>query len=162
MIKMENTSDFYTVKGYQTKNDSRITAAAEDYLEMIYRHSQVNGFVRINFLAASLNVNPSSASKMVMHLKQQNLVEFEKYGLISLTNKGVELGEYLLYRHNVLHRFLCKLNGTENELKQAELIEHYLNRQTVYNIDKLIQKMDEYEKIRLIDNGLDDTMHTIT
>lgn len=83
---MSVSGDFKAVKGYQ----SGVTAAAEDYLEMIYRNSEISGHMRINFLAAKLNVPPAAAARMVQHLKELGLVEFEKYGLITMTAKGRE------------------------------------------------------------------------
>jgi Mn-dependent DtxR family transcriptional regulator len=89
--------------------------------------------------------NPSSASKMVLSTSRSvmGLVNFEKYGLISLTPNGKELGEYLLFRHNIVHKFLCLINSSTNELKQTELIEHLLDKRTVKNIEALINELEE-------------------
>lgn len=51
------------------------------------------------------------------------------------------MGNYLLYRHDVIHRFLCLLNHSEDELEQAEKIEHFLTCETVKNLDLLSQKI---------------------
>lgn len=133
---VEIKSNFYTLKGYQRHQPSPITAAMEDYLEMICRLMATQPLVRVNYLAEKLNVKPSSASKMVNHLKEQGLVTFEKYGYIKLTEKGKQIGDYLLYRHDVLNEFLCLINGTDSELEQVEKIEHFLNETTVRNIEK--------------------------
>lgn len=86
---LDNTGrEFYTLKGYQLQNGGDITESMEDYLEMICRHIQENGYIRINFLAEQLHVRPSSASKMVGKLREMDLVTFEKYGLIVPTGKG--------------------------------------------------------------------------
>lgn len=138
---MEEEWDFYTQKGYQLRSNQAVTEAMEDYLEMICRQTQAEGYARINFLAHRLNVRPSSASKMVYQLRGLGLVAFEKYGLIQLTEAGRELGDYLLYRHDLLHRFFCWVNGTENELEQVEQVEHYINEETLRNLAAL---MDRY------------------
>jgi len=135
-----NNSDFYTLKGYQLNENSQITSSMEDYLEMICRILKNQAIVRINELADRLHVKPSSASKMVGNLKFWNLVDFERYGYIKLTAKGSAIGDYLLYRHDVLNKFLCIINGTENETEQVEKIEHFLNEKTIRNIDKFINK----------------------
>lgn len=129
--------DFYTQKGYQLKNHSGVTGAMEDYLEMICRQARAEGFVRINFLAGRLNVRPSSASKMVYNLRALGLVEFEKYGLIRPSEAGQALGNYLLYRHDVLHRFFCLVNGSADELEQVEQIEHFVREDTVRNLERV-------------------------
>jgi len=113
----------------------------EDYLEMIYRIHQSGEAVRIGILAESLNVKPSSASKMVGNLKKQGLVSSEKYGYIKLTEAGIGLGKYLVFRHDTLHRFLCYINQSQNELEQVEKIEHFINAETVANIKKLLDSL---------------------
>ena len=138
---MDKNSDFYTLKGYQLIENARITSSMEDYLEMICRMLQTREFVRINELAEMLHVKPSSASKMVNHLKLSDLVTFEKYGYIKPTVKGYSAGEYLLYRHDVLHELLCFINGSENELEQVEKIEHFLNKKTIDNMKAMMTKI---------------------
>lgn len=139
---MEN-DEFHTQKGYYLKENRDITLAMEDYLEMIYRLCQDEGFVRISNIAKQLNVTTSSASKMMTNLKNSELIHYEKYGIITLTQKGIALGEYLLYRHDLLNRFFCMINGSDNELEQVEQIEHYINRETVENIEKLMSKLSD-------------------
>ena len=134
-------ADFYTQKGYQMRKQQQMTGAMEDYLEMICRQARAEGYVRINFLAGRLNVRPSSASKMVYQLREQGLVTFEKYGLIQPTQRGWEIGRYLLYRHDVLHRFFCLVNGSTDELEQVEQVEHYINETTLRNLEALMERM---------------------
>ena len=143
---MESSADFFTQKGYQIRNPSEITGAMEDYLEMICRQAQGEGYARINFLAHGLNVRPSSASKMVYHLRDQGLVEFEKYGLIRPTERGWELGRFLLHRHELLHRFFCALNGTSDQLELTEQIEHYIDKDTLRNLERLLPLLEQENK----------------
>ena len=83
-------------------------------------------------------IKPSSASKMVKILKEMELVDFERYGFVKPSQKGWSLGRYLLYRHDILHRFFCMINHTSNELEQTELVEHYINESTVRNIERFL------------------------
>ncbi len=139
---MVNDSDFYTFKGYQLNNNEKITSSMEDYLEMICRMLNRQDIVRINELADRLHVKPSSASKMVSNLKFLGLVDFEKYGYIKPTEKGSAIGRYLLYRHNVLNKFLCLINDSSDETEQVEKIEHFLNEKTIRNIDRYLKSFN--------------------
>ena len=139
-MPMDEEPDFYTQKGYQMRSDKPVTSAMEDYLEMICRQARMEGYARINFLAHRLNVRPSSASKMVYQLRELGLVSFEKYGLIRPTSAGTELGAYLLYRHDLLHRFFCWVNGTTVELEQVEQVEHYIRKETLHNLEQLMER----------------------
>lgn len=133
--------EFYTMKGYERNREEPLTSAMEDYLEMICRMLSETCVVRISILAERLHVKPSSASKMVNNLKEAGYIVFEKYGYITVTEKGNMQGEYLLYRHRVLHEFLCALNHSRDELEQVEKIEHFINRQTIENLEKITAKV---------------------
>ena len=133
---MENGSGFYTLKGYSLNENEKLTSSMEDYLEMICRILQKNEVVRIRELAENLHVKPSSAN-----LKEAGYIEFKKYGYIAITQKGLETGNYLLHRHRVLHDFLCLLNHTKDELEQVEKIEHFINKITIDNLERLTEWM---------------------
>lgn len=144
--KNTEAGGFYTPKGYHLREGRAVTEAMEDYLEMICRHTESADHIRIHVLAASLNVNPSSASKMAANLQKLGLVEREPYGVLRPTEQGRELGAYLLRRHDVLQKFFCALNGTESELRLVEQIEHYLDRDTVRNLEALTPRLAELRK----------------
>ena len=148
---MSEKKEFYTLKGYQLQEPTSLTYAMEDYLEMIYRisagaspHIQGQHIVRIQTLAAHLNVRPSSASKMVRNLSDGGYVDFPRYGSIILTQKGLATGAYLLHRHEVLHHFFCLLNHSEHELEQVEKIEHFINDTTLKNLELLTCKLEQF------------------
>lgn len=134
-------SEFYTLKGYKLKNNNNITESMEDYIEMIYRKTLNNEKISIKDLSNYLNVKPSSASKMASKLKNLNLINFEKYGQITLKEDGKNIGKYLLYRHNVLNRFFKVLNKNKYRLEQVEKIEHFIDYDTIVNIEKIISKI---------------------
>lgn len=137
---MTQTDNFYTLKGYSLMEHAEITASMEDYLEMICRLHYDGQPVRIKELAKCLHVKPSSASKMTGNLREQGLVRFEKYGTVSLTGDGLRLGEYLLFRHEVLCQFFRYINQNADGLEQVEKVEHFIEPETVYNIKKWLDK----------------------
>lgn len=133
---------FYTLKGYTLLEHGLLTAAMEDYLEMICRMGQESQeVVRVSALAAALHVQPSSASKMAGNLRAQGLVHFPRYGCISLTETGRLMGEYLLRRHELVHRLLCEINGSGGELEECEKIEHFLSPRTVGNLEGFLNRL---------------------
>lgn len=131
--------DFHTVRGYENINSERnlLTPSMEDYLEMIYRCSLEDKFVRLNKIAQMLNVRDSSASKMMKKLGELSLINYEKYGIIQLTNKGLDIGKYLLERHTIIEKFLINLGSNNEILTETELIEHVISNETVQKISML-------------------------
>lgn len=128
---MDN-NDFHTFGEYMKKEDNSLTASMEDYLEMIYRLSMNTGFTRINELSEALNVQPSSATKMVQRLGEMKLLKYEKYGVIMFEEIGTKMGELLLKRHNTVEAFL-RLFGIPEKiiLTETEKIEHTINYETI-------------------------------
>lgn len=136
---MTNIDEFYTLKGYKLRENECVTYAMEDYLEMIYRFKNIT----VKTLSEKLNVRPSSVSKMIIKLKELNLINYEKYGKIILTNKGEKLGEYLLYRHKTLQEFLKYINKDDYKLEQVEKIEHFVDKITIKNIREFIKNIEK-------------------
>lgn len=136
-------NDFYTFNEYMKKEDSKLTASMEDYLEMIYRLSLNKGYLRINELSRALNVQPPSATKMVQKLAESKFVKYEKYGIIILEENGKKVGEALLNRHHIIEEFLRILDIPECEiLIETEKIEHTISEETA----KCFQDFVEFVK----------------
>ena len=138
---MAEDREFYTFRGYLMMQDQQqMTPSMEDYLEMIYRSHLQEGYARTSQLATQLNVQASSVTKTVQKLTKLGLLNYEKYGLIRLTEKGKKLGSFLLKRHILIENFL-KLIGVEEPylLRDTEMIEHHLSLNAFHKI-KLLYK----------------------
>lgn len=140
--------EFYTARGYEiTAREGSLTPSMEDYLEMIYRLSQENGYTRVNDLAESLNVQPPSVTKMIQKLSDRAFLQYEKYGMIHLTDEGKQAGRYFLDRHNTLREFLQLIQATDDLQKDVETIEHYITFNTFKVISALVSFFHEYQDI---------------
>ncbi len=147
---MEESSKFHTVRGYQLleKENKYLTSAMEDYLEMIYRNSLVEGYMRINTLSELLNVAAPSATKMVQKLNRLGFLNYKKYGIIFLTESGIEAGRFLLDRHELIEKFLLNLGVSEDLLLETELIEHNISDTTLQKIVLYNKFMEDNPVIR--------------
>lgn len=137
---------FHTLKGYTLLEHGVITSSMEDYLEMIFRMAGDPPVVRISALAAALHVTPPSASKMAGNLRAQDLIEFPRYGYITLTETGKRLGAYLVHRHELLSRLLAEINGGESDLAEVEKLEHFFSPRTVQNLEAFLARLGENGK----------------
>lgn len=134
---------FYTFNNYLKASMGIITASMEDYIEMIYRLSNESGFTRVGDLSKALNVKPASITKMIKKLDELSLVNYEKYGYIKLTSDGSSYGEYLLYRHNTVEKFLKIIGVNKNILEETEKIEHVLSKETFERIEYFIEIIED-------------------
>ena len=127
-------NDFYTLTTY-IHNKNLITYPMEDYLEMIYRKKEET--ITITSLSRYLNIKKSSCSKMISKLKNLDLINVYN-NHISLTEKGLNIGTYLYRRHLILEAFLKKLNGKNFKLEQVEKLEHFIDEETLKNLQQLM------------------------
>lgn len=139
-------NEFHTMWGYEKQilDEKSITSSMEDYLEMLYR-CKMDGFdyMRLNKLAELLHVRSSSASKMMQKLGKLELIDYEKYSIIRLTELGEKVGRFLLNRHNTIEKFLRVLTGGNYVLLETELIEHVLSASTLEDISIMNSFIDK-------------------
>ncbi|KAB3539095.1 DtxR family transcriptional regulator [Alkaliphilus pronyensis] len=131
-----------------SSENKKLTSSMEDYLEMIYRTCIKEGYIRVNQLARKLNVRPSSATKIVQKLSELQLIIYQRYGIIQLTQEGKTIGEFLLKRHDIIQRFLKILGIEETLLKETELIEHDVSSRTLQAIDLFNSFIDQNPDIK--------------
>ena len=105
---------------------------------MIYRLSAE--VIRVNTLAMHLHVTPSAVSRMAKQLKRHGLVEFERYGYITLSDEGKKTGAFLLWRHETVTDLLTLINKDCPKLSEIEQIEHYLSPSTVRDIEDFLNR----------------------
>ncbi|MFD2618328.1 transcriptional regulator MntR [Terrilactibacillus laevilacticus] len=125
------------------------TPSMEDYIERIYLLIQDKGYARVSDIAEALEVHPSSVTKMVQKLDKDQYLIYEKYRGFILTPKGKVLGERLVYRHELLEKFLRVIGVSEEKIYvDVEGIEHHLSWNAIDRIGDLVQYFDE-DKNRL-------------
>lgn len=113
----------------------------ENYLKALLKISidNQNEEVGTNELATYLVVKPATANDMLKKLKEKELVDYEKYGKISLTKKGRKNATEVIRKHRLWETFLYKkLEFTWVEVHEvAEQLEHIQS-------EKLVDKLDEF------------------
>ncbi len=106
-----------------------LTAAHEDYLKAVYLLAAQGIEVTNSALANHLDISPASATNMIKRLAELNLVDYEPYQSISLTEAGERVALEVLRHHRLLELYL------HQELKlpwdlvhaEAERLEHVLS-----------------------------------
>ena len=117
------------------------TSTAEDYLERIYALIQEKGYARVSDIAEALQVSPSTVTRMVQKLDEQNLLQYERYRGLSLTQEGERVGRSIHRRHKALENFLHLL-GVDDQAtieKDIEGIEHHLSSNTLERLILLVE-----------------------
>lgn len=129
--------EYFTLTGYHQKQHNQISYAMEDYIEMIYRLTNNGEKLKLKDLAHHLHVSNPSASIMIKRLRALEIINSKE---LFLTEKGRNIGEYLLYRHNILICFFKWLNKKQYSLEQVEKVEHFMDPHTIDNIFTFLKK----------------------
>ena len=97
---MENTYSPRTADGRE------MSAALENYLEIIFRLEMREGAARAGAIADGAGVSRSTVTSTLKTLKAMGLVEYSPYSLVHLTKQGLAIGRDVAHRHFVFQEFL--------------------------------------------------------
>jgi len=119
-----------------------LSQTEENYLKSLFKISQMYGNEEVgtNELALSLSVKPATANVMLKKLKEKELVEYEKYGKITLTESGKQCAKDIVRKHRLWETFLYeKLAFDWDEVHEvAEQLEHIHSPKLIERLDKFL------------------------
>ena len=122
-------------------NLMNITKNIEDYLKAIFYLTQEFEFEKVgtNQLAEYLGLSPASVSVMIKKMKDKDLVDYQKYGKVSLTDSGHNIALRLVRKHRLWETFLYRhMNFSWDEVHEvAHQLEHI-------HSPKLIRELDNF------------------
>jgi DtxR family Mn-dependent transcriptional regulator len=114
----------------------------ENYLKALLKLNLESGDSEVgtNELASMLSLRPATVNDMIKKLKEKKLVNYERYGKITLTRDGKKRAIEVLRKHRLWETFLYeKLSFTWDEVHEvAEQLEHIQSAKLVDRIDELL------------------------
>ena len=120
----------------------KIRKSSEDYLEAMLVMKERHGYIRSIDIAAELNVTKPSVSYATKRLRENGYITMDKEGLITLTEKGMEIAEHMYERHRLLTQFFVRLGISEHVAREdACKIEHDLSEETFQAIKTHVELM---------------------
>ena len=117
-----------------------MTISEENYIKVIYHLSHVSPKgVNTNAIAGMLETKASSVTDMLKKLAEKELVSYQKYQGVTLTEKGFLSAKMIVRKHRLWEVFLVdKLSFSWDEVHEiAEELEHIKS-------EVLINKLDEF------------------
>jgi DtxR family Mn-dependent transcriptional regulator len=119
----------------------KLTPAMEDYLKNIYSLEQENRVARVSDISKRMNVRKASVVSAVRLLQANDLLKHEKYGFITLTDRGRAEADILRRKYNALYDlFVRDLKVTADRAAiEACAAEHALSADTVARIKALVK-----------------------
>jgi DtxR family transcriptional regulator, Mn-dependent transcriptional regulator len=117
-----------------------MTFSEENYLKTIYHITSSSGTeVSTNAIAEKMETKASSVTDMLKKLAEKELIVYQKYKGVLLTQKGSHLAKMIVRKHRLWEVFLVdKLQFPWDEVHDiAEQLEHIKS-------EKLINKLDDF------------------
>jgi len=115
-----------------------VSANTEEYLEWIYRLSKEQEKITPTDLARNLKVSPASVTNMLKRLTERDLIHYQPYKGITLTDGGRRVGARIIRRHGLLERLLCDVLGFPwHKVDDAvRHLEHYITEEVEERLDR--------------------------
>ena len=126
------------------RNGNDVGKSAEDYLESMIILKEKNGYIRSVDIAEHLGVTKPSVSNAMKRLREENYIEMNRSGFITLTEKGMEIADKIYTRHKKLTDFFTAL-GVDPQVAEDDAckIEHDISDET---FDAICNHIDKFSK----------------
>ena len=118
-----------------------MTISEENYIKVIYHLSLVSPKgVNTNAIAGMLDTKASSVTDMLKKLSDKDLVSYQKYQGVTLTDKGFFSAKMIVRKHRLWEVFLVdKLGFSWDEVHEiAEELEHIKSEQLINKLDAFL------------------------
>ena len=117
--------------------NKNMTPSKENYLKVLLELSGGEE-VRSSDVAEALGITKASVSCMMKRLRDEGYITKEKYGAVTLTEKGLNEAANVKKRYNLLKAFLVRILGvdTATAAEDACRIEHIISPESLDKIDE--------------------------
>ncbi|MEA2108630.1 MAG: metal-dependent transcriptional regulator [Pseudomonadota bacterium] len=122
-----------------------LSPTQEDYLSAIYQIIKTQQVARVNTIAKKLRVGLSTVTAALKSLAAKELIHYQPYSYVTLTETGTTIGEQLAQKHQVLLDFLTAilaLPPDEAEIN-AHRLEHAIDEEVLQRIISFIYFLKE-------------------
>jgi len=116
-----------------------LSSSLEDYLEAVLDLVRTGRVARVRDIARRLGVGMPSVSVALKTLSARGLVNYDPYQVVTLTQRGEQLGQEITHRHTVLQGFLTDVLGVEAGVAQSNAcrMEHAID-------DEVLERLGDF------------------
>lgn len=118
-----------------------LSAIMEDYLKAIYDlQQQANGQVKTSTIADHMDVEPPTVTSMMNKLADRDLVHYEPYKGVELTDAGTPIALEVIRHHRLLEEYLTEhLEYDWSEVHdEADKLEHHISEQFAERVAEVL------------------------
>jgi len=124
-----------------TKKQQNLSASLEDYLEAIFFLTRDSAVARSKDIADGLGVARPSVTGALRQLAEKGLINYEPYGLVSLTKAGQARAAGVAKKHDIIKSFFVDILGVDAEsaAEAACRAEHTLGKPIVAKLMSFVE-----------------------
>lgn len=115
-----------------------LSVSIENYLEAIFILVREHAVARSKDISERLKVNRSSVTGMLQTLRDRGLVNYERYGFVTLTQAGEKIASRVVRRHEALRDFMVNVLSV-NEAEADEAACHMEHGVSKHVVDRFIE-----------------------
>ena len=122
-----------------------LTQSLQKYLIAIYELVLINTACRVKDVSAKMSVGMASASEAVKALAKKGYVNYEPYGIITITAKGKNTVDKINVRRSIVSDFLQKVLMIDEENLQicTNNLEYYVPEKVLMQLVSYISFMNK-------------------
>ena len=120
-----------------------VSKSLEEYLKTMYLLKKQNGNIRVTDIANKMECTKPSVNKALNNLKEEELVHYETYGTIELTEKGENLAKKILETYDIAYIFLKDVLNLDakDANNEAEKIKTSMSDGTINKLAKYVHEV---------------------
>ena len=120
-----------------------ISKSLEEYLKTMYILKKQNENIRVTDIANKMNCSKPSVNKALNNLKEEQLVNYETYGTIELTEQGEDLAKKVLEAYDIVYIFLKDVLNLDKEKveEEAKKLKSTISDETINKLAKYVHNV---------------------
>ncbi|MBQ8459846.1 metal-dependent transcriptional regulator [bacterium] len=125
--------------------NGELTESLEKYLLAIYEIVKQNQAARVKDVSNYLKIGGPSTSDAVKTLAKKGFINYVPYGIITITQKGIEQAQTKINRHKIISNFLEKVLMVDSKKinKSANEIEYSMPEDVLEKFVKFLSFMEK-------------------
>lgn len=122
-----------------------LTASTENYINAIHKIVGINKVARVKDISKMLEIGASSVSEALKPLAENGFINYEPYGVITLTSKGEKVAKELAKRRETICNFLENVLLVDKEIvdENAGKIEHGMSKEVLEKFIRFLTFMQK-------------------
>ena len=119
-----------------------ISKALEEYVKTMYILKQQKGEIRVTDIAEKMCCSKASVTKALNNLKDKDLVEYEAFGEIKLTEEAERIAQKNLEAYDIVYLFFNEILEIkiEEAKEEAEKIKSIISDETLNRLARYTHK----------------------